>query len=250
MHVFASFGDMFGATTSLFSGLAFLGLIATLVMQGRELSLQREDLKLNRKELSLTRGEVRLQRFENTLFGLIRQLNEHVLTMQASFGYMESSEIFAGRRYIKEIAESLPDQFYGRQEYIDDHGKKKVRQYQRELCAQIEEYEEIFSRRLEADFAPYMRLLYGIFRHIETAKITEDQRKMYSRFVRAQLSSAELKFILFDCASGVGKDFQDWIVKYGLLKHLPKSTREANPNLVSIYPEGAFELIPVPHVEI
>lgn len=46
-----TFGDMFGAINALFSGLAFAGIIFTIL-------LQREELKLQRKELELTRGEL------------------------------------------------------------------------------------------------------------------------------------------------------------------------------------------------
>jgi hypothetical protein len=45
------FGDSFGAINALFSGLAFAGIIATILLQRKELVLQREELKLTRKEL-------------------------------------------------------------------------------------------------------------------------------------------------------------------------------------------------------
>jgi len=45
------FGDSFGLLTSLFSGLAFAGLIITIVMQKDELAMQREELKLQRNAL-------------------------------------------------------------------------------------------------------------------------------------------------------------------------------------------------------
>lgn len=46
-----TFGDMFGVTTSLFSGLALGGVIITLLLQRHELALQREELRLTRQEL-------------------------------------------------------------------------------------------------------------------------------------------------------------------------------------------------------
>lgn len=45
------FGDSFGAINSLFSGLAFAGVIFTILLQRHELALQREELKLTRMEL-------------------------------------------------------------------------------------------------------------------------------------------------------------------------------------------------------
>ncbi|WP_145323046.1 hypothetical protein [Paenibacillus xylanexedens] len=52
-----TFGDMFGAVNSLFSGLAFAGLIYTITVQRQELSLQREAIKMQTEELKLQREE-------------------------------------------------------------------------------------------------------------------------------------------------------------------------------------------------
>lgn len=45
----AVFGDSFGVLTSLFSGLAFAGLIITILLQKDELALQRKELEESRK---------------------------------------------------------------------------------------------------------------------------------------------------------------------------------------------------------
>jgi hypothetical protein len=46
-----TFGDSFGAINSLFSGLAFAGIIYTITLQKQELSLQRQELADTRIEL-------------------------------------------------------------------------------------------------------------------------------------------------------------------------------------------------------
>jgi len=51
-NIRSQFGDMFGAISSLFSGLAFAGMIYTIYLQKKELSLQRQELRDTRKELS------------------------------------------------------------------------------------------------------------------------------------------------------------------------------------------------------
>jgi len=48
----AQFGDMFGATNPLFSGLAFAGVIYAIVLQRNELRLQRQELAETRRELA------------------------------------------------------------------------------------------------------------------------------------------------------------------------------------------------------
>jgi hypothetical protein len=45
------FGDIFGGVNALFTGLAFAGLIYTILLQRRELELQRDERRLTREEL-------------------------------------------------------------------------------------------------------------------------------------------------------------------------------------------------------
>lgn len=47
------FGDTFGAINALFSGLAFAGIVFTLIIQRREQAAQRAELESHRKELQL-----------------------------------------------------------------------------------------------------------------------------------------------------------------------------------------------------
>jgi len=47
-----TFGDSFGALNTLFSGLAFAGVICTIIMQSEELRLQRKELKDTKAELA------------------------------------------------------------------------------------------------------------------------------------------------------------------------------------------------------
>jgi hypothetical protein len=72
------FGDQFGAVNALFSGLAFAGLIYTILLQKEELKAQREELTLTRQEIEGQKLELKaqnetlaLQRFENSFFQLL-----------------------------------------------------------------------------------------------------------------------------------------------------------------------------------
>jgi|GEM_PF-2517114 len=85
-------GDSFGALTSLFTGAAFVGLIATLMQQQREIRMQRQDLKLQRDEMKAARDELsgqkkvlqlqfetqKRQAFEQTLLNVISSHNEQI----------------------------------------------------------------------------------------------------------------------------------------------------------------------------
>ena len=48
------FGDMFGVANTLFSGMAFAGIIYTILLQRQELKLQRRELELTRDQLTRT----------------------------------------------------------------------------------------------------------------------------------------------------------------------------------------------------
>lgn len=93
-----TFGDKFGAVNALFSGLAFAGLIVTLIYQKEELKLQREELKETRNELNAQKLEfqeqnktMKRQRFENTFFNMLSLQQEIVANL--SYEYYASSNI-------------------------------------------------------------------------------------------------------------------------------------------------------------
>ncbi|WP_211262905.1 putative phage abortive infection protein [Rubellimicrobium mesophilum] len=238
-------GDMFGSLTALFSGLAFAGLISTLLMQSRELQLQRD-------ELTQTREVFSVQRFETTLFGLLRLLNDHVASIEVdSTGWVrpgaskEDSRV--GRLALEVMAERLPTQFERQTERDNVTGRPKVvGQTQRTLEQIVDSYEKIYRERFEIALGPYFRLLYNIFRLIEEAKLSELEpenraaKNEYGRIVRAQLSSSEVKLLMFNGASTYGVKFKPWIIKYSLLKHLPSLDRQNCATVCSDFPPQAF----------
>lgn len=59
-----TFGDMFGAANALFTGLSFVGLIVTIL-------LQRKDLNIQREELQKQTESIKIQNFENTFFQML-----------------------------------------------------------------------------------------------------------------------------------------------------------------------------------
>src|SRR5687768_15740948 len=56
-----TFGDLFGAINSLFSGFAFLGVIITILLQREELIEQRKEISLARKAHEETATQLKRQ---------------------------------------------------------------------------------------------------------------------------------------------------------------------------------------------
>lgn len=78
------FGDMFGASNALFTGLSFTGVIIAILLPRQELKLQRNELELTREEMKLTRNEFETQnetltkqQFENTFFQMISMYRDN-----------------------------------------------------------------------------------------------------------------------------------------------------------------------------
>lgn len=82
-----AFGDMFGGANSLFSGLAFAGVIYAIFLQSRQITLQQEELSLTRKELS--RAAKAQEKSQETLVSTMVADHER-RKMQATIEYMRS----------------------------------------------------------------------------------------------------------------------------------------------------------------
>lgn len=207
-------GDMFGSISSLFSGLAFAGLIATLILQRTELSLQR-------KELSETRHEFERQRFENRFFSTLSLLNDHIANMRLPSE--SDNKDLQGGAVLDYFASELPD------EITEDLSEVRSIEFQ------IEQYLALYDVLFEPSLGPYFRLMYNCIRQIDTSSATEIEKESYSKIFRAQLSSSEVKILLFNCATHWGVEFKPWVERYKLLKHLPRDYRLKNPTLASDY---------------
>ncbi len=94
-------GDSFGVLTSLFNGLAFAGLIITVVLQSRELSLQRLELQETRQQLASQADSLRSQNTLAFYFELMRERREIIAA------YENLAGTFRGRKAFLEDAIAL-----------------------------------------------------------------------------------------------------------------------------------------------
>ena len=94
------FGDSFGVLTSLFSGLAFAGIIITILLQREELQLQRQELKDNRKEFAKSANA---QERSAQLSALSSLLNECEIQLKKNEESLSDSEFFENNPSHKKI---------------------------------------------------------------------------------------------------------------------------------------------------
>lgn len=80
-----TFGDSYGALTSLFTGLAFAGLIVTLLQQREDLRLQRAEAKRMVDELGDQKQQMELQNAsirQQTFFNMLQVFNDYIASME------------------------------------------------------------------------------------------------------------------------------------------------------------------------
>ena len=81
-HKMNELGDSFGALNTLFSGLAFGGVIVTMLMQSRELKNQQQEMRNQQKEMRETREEFEMQRATNLVYQQLSRFEEALKSIQ------------------------------------------------------------------------------------------------------------------------------------------------------------------------
>lgn len=226
-----TFGDQFGAVNALFSGLAFAGLIYTIILQRHDLKLQRRDLRLQREELALTRKEMeeqtaefekqnetlKIQRFENTFFNMMSQFQEVVnnltVMVTTSSGIYESK----GR-------DVFQAQFEKTVVYVDLKNEEKNKARFRGMKGALEKYN--LDGYLYSDtptcFDHYFRLLYRILKFVKTTSLvtTYEEEYEYTAMLRAVLSRYELVWLFYNGLTYGEDKLKPLIERYAMLSNL------------------------------
>lgn len=235
------FGDKFGAINALFSALAFAGIIFTIILQKKELRLQREELAETRDEFIKQNKTLNRQRFENTFFQLLKLHGDIVdkLKIKAFDGNdYEKREFFVGA--IKEFKYKSNTKFFIysalnkldpeeitaykadrnivnsfrsklEQEEIKNLEELADRDIDNFICEPIQNKEQIvseeyknFFHKFQYNLGHYFRNLYHIYKYIYITKlISEDDKQFYANIVRAQLSTDELVLIFYNSLTPV-----------------------------------------------
>lgn len=243
-----TFGDQFGAVNALFSGLAFAGLIYTIILQRHDLKLQRRDLRLQREELALTRKEMeeqtaefekqnetlKIQRFENTFFNMMSQFQEVVnnltVMVTTSSGIYESK----GR-------DVFQAQFEKTVVYVDLKNETKNKARFRGMKGTLEKYnlDGYLYSETPTCFDHYFRLLYRILKFVKTTSLvtTYEEEYEYTAMLRAVLSRYELVWLFYNGLTYGEDKLKPLIERYAMLSNL-RTDMLANCSEID---EGAYD---------
>ena len=239
-----NYADLFEPVNALFSGLAFAGLIITLIMQHDELGLQRKELVQTNKELAAQREQftaqtktMQIQRFENTLFNMLSLQQGIVNSLEfIPTDGADTTPICKGR--------TVFDVFYNtkitRFEFVDVDNILGIKGLIR-ADNDVNAYLHVSDISI---FDSYFRHLYRIFKYIDESPLIDDsERYDYSSIVRAQLSEYEL-LVLFYNALTINDNgefkFKRLIEKYAILNNIRDSMLARGHDDYSLYNGGAY----------
>lgn len=196
-----TFGDMFGAVNALFSGLAFGGLIYTIYLQSKELSLQREELEQTREELKGQKIQLEKQNenltkqnFEITFFNMLKNLQSIVNNMVHP-QIKQTGRIYLHHLFeVYEVNATANESFKSLTHTSNENKKERIR----EVVLKI--YDSIFSEH-SYNLGHYYRTIHNLLKLIEKEFESKEIRLKYASILQAQLSNDELGFILYNSLS-------------------------------------------------
>ena len=186
-----TFGDMFGAVNSLFAGLAFAGIIYSIIMQREDLKLQKksidkqtESIKLQTEELKLTQIEtakmadelegqkkiMNMQHVENILFRMIDTIQKNLNLIQS----FKDEKIIKGTGT---IVQKFYNDNFDTLSYVDEVNFEG-------------EYENF---QLEID--KYINSVMYTLKIIDDAEIPIEKKQLYAEVLIINMNDVEIVFI-------------------------------------------------------
>ena len=216
------FGDYVGGLLNpAFSFLALLALLGTFALQVRELRISAKELKNSADALVKQNEALRVQSFEASFFQLLRLHNEIVGSIDI---VSRNGKVTKGRDCFKVFLRRL-------ESTLESEGAES------DFDAFLVNY-DLFYIEHQHEIGHYFRLMYNIIKLV--SRTDGIDKRFYTNLVRAQLSSAELMLLFYNCLSSWGSEkFKPMIEEFALLKTMPNVTLPRD-ELLHQYSPAAF----------
>lgn len=167
------FGDSFGVVNALFSGLAFAGLIITILLQRQELSESREIFKA--------------QKFDDAFYRLLDFYKKNLNEISIADSDEENTHIgIGGLTYL------LKKLSHANQEYIHYTGFADT-----EIIYKYYMYKEI--QRILMPQSRYLGTIESILALIQNDIDLDSDRRFYIKILASQLTVHEVKYLFYQC---------------------------------------------------
>ena len=215
--------------------IAFLGQQLQILRQQEDLKLAQEQAETQKKEMIEQNERLRHQQFEAHFFELMKFQNDIVNSMEYSRSSPDpinhTSTIvipIKGKKCFMALWEALKQE-YGR------HLNPKVNSSDR-----MTDVYEKFYRMVQSDIGHYFRNLYKLTQFVDVSYMTDERKHEYVDLIRAQLSTYEQLLLWYNCHDIIGRKFKPLMVKYNLVKNVPKK-KLLDPLHRDFYPDLKLE---------
>jgi len=228
------FGDMFGAVNALFSGLAFAGLIITLILQRQELGLQREELEQTREELRNQRAEfekenetLMYQRFENLFYNMLNLQQKIVEGLKYGYTEFEDTRIPWAEGGIIKDKHEVRREVVGRDVFgFLFNAVPFTAEIKTEICAccGYREYLKYAglsgydNTTIPTYFDHYFRHLFQILELVDDQGFNTDDSYKYVSLLRSTISRYEMIWIYYHALQPENRKYKELIEKYSFLE--------------------------------
>lgn len=186
-------------TNSIFSALAFAGVIVAIYLQRNELILQREELESTRGEFEIQNQTLKKQRFENTFFNLLNLHHE----IASGIYLFDSGVEYRGRAVFKQAYLTFCTD-YQKECSASPLPLSKLEDVQPYRSQISKVYGEIY-KRYEEHLSHYLKNFITLFRWVKQSDlISSDERLEYYGIIKSQLNSYELLLLFYHLNVGIG----------------------------------------------
>lgn len=238
----ASLGDSYGSLNTLFSGLAFTGIIASIFLQSQELRETRAEIKSQKEEFGLQTKAMNKQVFETTFFQLLQLHNEIIQSLQIEKGFGSSKTSLHGRDVFSVLFTEKLVNGDAELEYFHQFGNHI------DFSDDINGQYLVFHRLYGHLVGHYFRNIYQILKYIDQSDV--EDKKFYSNLIRAQMSDYELGLLFYNCISDLGNTkFKILIEKYEFFEHL-HSLDSIEDHEIKMYAKEAYGTTNTVFIEI
>ncbi|EMI4304099.1 putative phage abortive infection protein [Vibrio vulnificus] len=238
----ALFGDSYGSLNTLFSGLAFAGIITSIFLQSQELRDTRAEIKGQKEEFELQTKAMNKQVFETTFFQLLQLHNEIVQSLQIDDGFGNNRKSCHGREVFRVLYKDKFVEQGASYEHSFQFGDDEI--FSEDINGHYLKFHRVYGHMV----GHYFRNVYQILKYVD--KSTVEDKKFYSNLLRAQLSDYELGLLFYNCISDLGNSkFKVLVGKYSFFEHLHRLSSIEDYE-IKMYAKNAYGSTNVSFIEI
>ena len=225
------FGDMFGFIGALFSGLAFAGLIVTMLQQREDLQNQKDEIQLQRKDLEAQTAALQLQKEEIAQTNKeLKEQNKTIMLQRFENTFFNMLD-FQMRIYNQVAIETKEGVKTGDAafEFVFIKYRSKVLQDEKHINTYIPEIDS------------YNRHLTQILMIVDqTEYLSKKDKNYYIGLLSAHMTYNELVMFFYYCLTSYGeKTAKSLVETYALFREFGKKAVFVSSHL-SLFEEGAF----------